>query len=59
MDILLNISRRKITQTMIYVQLIEYNVGQFFYAENEVARIVPDIFFLVSIYFDKPQHELT
>ena len=26
-------------------QLIEYNLGQFCYAENEVAGIVPDIFF--------------
>ena len=43
--ILPNISRSN--QTMKFVQLIEYNVGNIFFkknVENEAGKLVPDIF---------------
>ena len=44
-----NISRSKSKQTMKLGQLIEYNKRNIFlknYAENEVGKLVPDLFFL-------------
>ena len=50
--ILPNISQSKGNQTMKFGQLIECNKGNIFlqnYAENEVGRLVPDLF----LFFEK------
>ena len=49
--ILLNISQSKDNQTMKLGQLIEYNKRNNFlknYAENEVERLVPDLFLFLE-----------
>ena len=49
--ILPNISQSKGNRTMKFGQLIEYNKRNIFrnYAENEVGRLVPDLF----LFFEK------
>ena len=53
--ILRNISRTKGNQTMKFSQLIGYNKRTFFSknnAENEVGRLVPDLFFLKTVLYE-------